>query len=138
SPLVPSSAECIMAALAHLSVLLPHFGIFVPLLLWIVNSSQAPFAAYQAKQAFFFQLFDIVFTWLIVFLAFVFGLFSIGAIVGGSTSGAVAFGSGVLSMLLLICLLWIGPIIYGVVGAIHSSSGRDFRYWLIGEWVQPN
>ena len=28
-------------------------------------------------------------------------------------------------------------IVLGIVGAIHSYEGRDFRYPLIGTWVQP-
>jgi uncharacterized protein len=26
--------------------------------------------------------------------------------------------------------------VYGVIGAIQTNQGQDFRYWLIGDWVR--
>jgi uncharacterized Tic20 family protein len=40
----------------------------------------------------------------------------------------------VLSVLVL--LMPLISLIYGVVAAIQTSQGRDFKYWLVGDWVR--
>jgi uncharacterized protein len=36
----------------------------------------------------------------------------------------------------LISLLPVASLVYGVIGAIQTSQGQDFRYWLVGDWVR--
>jgi uncharacterized membrane protein YccF (DUF307 family) len=36
----------------------------------------------------------------------------------------------------VLALLPIGALIYGIVGAVQVSQGRDFKYWLVGDWVR--
>lgn len=74
----PSQEERVMAALAHASILVHQVGIIAPLVLWLVNEGKAPYAAYQAKQAFFFHLLVTVVTWIAVGLGFAFGLLTFG------------------------------------------------------------
>jgi len=136
--LVPPANERIMAVLSHLSILVPHLGIILPLILWLANLNNAPYAAYQSKQAFVFHLADIIVTWIIISIAVLMGFLSIGALASGFVEGLVSLGVGFLGVILGLYLLHIGPIIYGIIGAVHVSSGRDFRYWLIGDWVQPD
>jgi hypothetical protein len=26
--------------------------------------------------------------------------------------------------------------VYGIVAAVEASQGKDFKYWLIGDWVR--
>jgi len=136
--MVPPASERIMAVLSHLSILVPHLGIILPLILWLANLKNAPYAAYQSKQAFVFHLADIIITWIIISIAVLMGFLSFGALAGGFTEGLVTLGVGFLGIILGLYVLHIGPIIYGIIAAVHVSSGRDFRYWLIGEWVQPD
>jgi uncharacterized Tic20 family protein len=35
-----------------------------------------------------------------------------------------------------LAILPLGSLVYGVIGAIETSQGRDFRYWLVGDWVR--
>src|SRR5438128_2418632 len=121
----PSDGERLMAALAHLSILVPHAGIIAPLVLWLVHQGTAPYAAYQAKQAFYFHLGIIVLTWSFIISAIVFCVATLGL-------GLLAL----LPLLFLVPALHLAPAIYGIIGAVHCYEGRDFRYWLIGEWVQ--
>jgi hypothetical protein len=54
--------------------------------------------------------------------------------------------SAVLVGLLLIPFALVGTIclgllplvglVYGIVGAIETSQGKDFRYWLVGDWAR--
>jgi len=36
----------------------------------------------------------------------------------------------------IITLIPLGALIYGIVGAVQTNNGQDFRYWLIGDWVR--
>lgn len=124
APQRPSAGERLMAGLAHLSIFVPHFGILAPLVIWLVNNESAPYAAYQAKQAFFFHLLTVVLFWILFIGGIIFGLFS--------------FGLGFLPFIPIL-LVWYGVAgIYGIVAAIRAFEGRDFRYLFIGSAFQPN
>jgi uncharacterized membrane protein YccF (DUF307 family) len=67
--------------------------------------------------------------------------------VGGGALVAAAWTiSGILSAVLigLLCMpiacalsaIPLAAVVYGVVGAVQCSSGKDFRYWLVGTWVR--
>jgi len=129
SPLSPAD-ERTWAMLAHLSVIANLFtGLLGPvaaLVIYLVYKERSRYVAYHAMQSFVFQL-----IWW----------------VGGGVLIAVAWTvSGVLSAVLigLLCmpfacalsLLPLGALVYGIIGGIQCSSGRDFRYWLIGDWVR--
>jgi len=120
----PASDERLMAMLSHLSILVSHGGIIVPILIWLLNKDKAPFAAYQAKQALFFHLAVIVLTWGIGLVTFLIAV--------------VTFGIGLFFLFPLLAALGLLPMIYGIVGAIQSYEGRDFRYWWIGDVVKPD
>ncbi len=132
SPPLPLSAadERTWAMLAHLSVLANLFtgmlGPVAALVIYLVYKDRSRYVAYHAMQSFVFQL-----IWW----------------VGGGAVVAVAWIiSGVLSAVLigLLCmpfacalsLLPLGALVYGIIGGIQCSNGRDFRYWLIGDWVR--
>ena len=121
--IAPSQEERVMAALAHASILIHQVGLIAPLVLWLINEGKAPYAAYQAKQAFFFHLFITVVTWLIVVLGIMLGL--------------LTFGIGLLVAVPLLGALPVAAMVYGIVAAIHSFNGRDFRYWIVGDWFKP-
>jgi uncharacterized Tic20 family protein len=39
----------------------------------------------------------------------------------------------------LACVLSLIPLaslVYGIIGAVQTNSGQDFKYWLIGDWVR--
>lgn len=124
SPLVtPSSDEKLMAVLSHLSLLVPHAGIIAPLFIWLLNQGKAPFAAYQARQALFFHLFVIAATWVIGIISFLIAVLTLGF--------------GLIVLIPLLGVLSLIPMVCGIIGAIHAYEGRDFRYPIIGELVQP-
>ncbi|MDF2440419.1 MAG: uncharacterized protein JWN98_1403 [Abditibacteriota bacterium] len=112
-----------MAALAHASILMQQIGLIAPLVLWLVNEGKAPYAAYQAKQAFFFHLLVAVLTWVLVGLGLLFGVLTLGI--------------GLFLAIPIISALPVAAMVYGIVAAVHSYNGRDFRYWLVGEWFKP-
>ena len=128
-PLSPSD-ERTWAMLAHLSVLLNlvtgFLGVVAALAIYLLYKDRSRYVAYQAMQAFLFQL-----IWW-------FG--------GGILTGIAWAITGVLSMALIglifiplacvISLLPVASLFYGIVGAVQCNNGQDFRYWLIGNWVR--
>lgn len=120
--------------LAHLSVLVNLVtgfgGPIAALLIYLVYRNRSRFISYHALQSLIFQL--------------------IGWYGGGTLIGIMWAIVGVLSALIigvvlipfalvftLICgLLPLGTLIYGCYGAYQVSQGKDFRYWLVGDWVR--
>ncbi len=124
------SDERTWAMLAHLSVLLNlvtgFLGVIAALAIYIAYKDRSRYVAYQAMQAFIFQL-----------------IWWVG---GGILTGITWAATGVLSMLVigvvliplacLVSLLPLASLVYGIVGAVQCNNGQDFRYWLIGDWVR--
>lgn len=118
------------AMLAHLCVLLNLVtGVLGPvaaLIIYLVYRDRSRYVAYQSLQALLMQL--------IVWVG------------GGLITGAVWIVVGLLSAIIVgICLipfailisaLPLVALVYGVIGAIQTNQGQDFRYWLIGDWVR--
>ncbi len=129
---IPLSAsdERTWAMLAHLSVVANLFtgalGPVAALCIYLILRERSRYVAYHALQSFIFQL-----------------IWWVG---GGALIAAAWTISGILSAVLigLLCmpfacglsLIPLAALVYGVVGAVQCSQGRDFRYWLVGDWVR--
>jgi hypothetical protein len=124
------SDERTWAMLAHLSILLNlitgFLGTAVALIIYLVYKNRSNYVAYQSMQAFVFQL-----IWwfggglLIGFVWAITGILSV-----------VLVGLVLIPLACLLSLLPIGALVYGIIGAVQTNSGQDFRYWLIGDWVR--
>ena len=131
-PLTPAD-ERTWAMLAHLSVLLNLvtglLGVGAALLIYFIYKDRSRYVAYQAMQAFLFQL---------VFWAG--GGLLIGAMwaIVGALS-AILIGILLIPFAVALTLLFlvmpVVALVYGVIGSIQTSNGEDFRYWLIGDWA---
>ena len=133
APLSPSE-ERTWAMLAHLSVLLNlvtgFLGVGAALLIYFLFQKRSRYVAYQAMQSFLFQL---------VFWA------GAGVLIGAMWA-IVGVLSAVLIGILLIpvaivltvvfAIMPLLALVYGVIGAVQSSNGEDFRYWLVGDWAR--
>jgi uncharacterized Tic20 family protein len=132
APLSPAD-ERTWAMLAHLSVLLNlvtgFLGVGAALLIYFIYKERSRYVAYQAMQAFLFQL---------VFWAG--GGLLIGAMwaIVGALS-AILIGILLIPFAVVLTLLFlvmpVVALVYGVLGSIQCSNGEDFRYWLIGDWA---
>lgn len=130
-PLSPSD-ERTWAMLSHLSVLANlvtgFLGPVIALIIYLAYKDRSRFVAYHSLQSLVFQL-----------------IWWVG---GGALTGAAWAISGVLAAVLIGCLLMpiallisfipLVALIYGVIGAIQTSQGQDFRYWLVGDWVRSS
>jgi uncharacterized protein len=129
APLSPQE-ERTWAMLAHLSVLVNLFTVLLgptaSFIIYLVYKDRSRYVAYHAMQSTVFQL--------------------IAWIVGGIIATITWAIAGALTVILIGCLLYpvallfsllpIVALIYGIVGAIQTNQGQDFRYWLVGDWVR--
>ncbi|MCJ7551859.1 MAG: DUF4870 domain-containing protein [Anaerolineae bacterium] len=121
------------AMLAHLSVLLNlvtgFLGVAAALVIYLVYKDRSRYVAYQSMQAFLFQL---------IFWAGGGLLIGIMWAVVGALS-AVLIGILLIPFAVVLTLVFLlmplVALVYGVVGAVRSSNGEDFRYGLIGDWA---
>ena len=98
----------------------------VPALIIYLRTRSLRYVAYQSLQAVVFQL-----------------VYFFGAAIWQVSSpwsphrwfwfASVFFG---LLIALLLALIPLGALIYGIVGAVETYHGRDFQYWLVGQWVR--
>jgi hypothetical protein len=128
-PLSPSE-ERTWAMLAHLSVIVNLFtGFFGPiaaLVIYLLFRDRSRYVAYHSLQSFINQL-----------------IWWIG---GGTIIGLAWAITGILSVFVVgiflipfACLFSFMPIvsvIQGVIGAVQTSQGQDYKYWWVGDWVR--
>jgi uncharacterized Tic20 family protein len=57
----PTQDDRIMAALSHITVILPFFGVVAPIIIWVTQKEKSQYVAFQALQALAYQLSLIVF-----------------------------------------------------------------------------
>jgi hypothetical protein len=113
--------------LSHLSVLLNlvsgFFGVVVPLVIYLIYKERSRYVAYQSLQAFLFQIVCWVGGWALVAIL-------------GIMSAVPLIGLLCLPLMLLSLLIPVVPLIYGLVAAIRSNNGEDFKYPFVGDWVR--
>ncbi len=140
TPSLSTQDEHILAALAHVSAILPMIGVLAPIIIWVTQREKSRYTAFQALQAIVFQLVIVLLyfagfacylgSFFLVFLGT--GFFS-GFRVSGAAGLLFLFPFGVILLMLVVMFLMV---IYGLVGAVMTFQGKDFRYALIGRWVE--
>ena len=128
-PLSPAD-ERTWAMLAHLSVLVNLvtglLGPVAALVIYLVFKDRSRYVAYHSLQSLLMQL--------IVWLGG--GILTAFAWTVTGILSAIVIGICLIPFAVLISILPLAALVYGVIGAIQTSQGQDFRYWLIGDWVR--
>jgi uncharacterized protein len=128
-PLTPSE-ERTWAMLAHLSVLLNLVtGILGPvaaLIIYLIYRDRSRYVAYHSLQSLLMQLI----VWLGGGLITAFVWMVVG------TLSMIIIGLCLIPFAILVSFIPLAALVYGVIGAIQTNQGQDFRYWLIGDWVR--
>ncbi|MBI5294439.1 MAG: DUF4870 domain-containing protein [Chloroflexi bacterium] len=124
------SEERQWAMFAHLSILLNLvtglLGVAAPLVIYMLYKDRSRYVAYHSLQSLVFQL-----IWW-VGGGFVLGI--VWAITGVLSS--VIVGLLCIPLACILSLVPLGALGYGIYGGVEASQGRDFKYWLIGDWVR--
>lgn len=130
----------IMAALAHVTVILPWVGVIAPIIIWATQREKSEFVAFQALQATVYQLI-MIFAWIFgmgCYMCSIFGMVFIIPVTQEFQGGLAEMLGFFLpfSVLGLILMGSIVYVVYALVGAVFVLQGRDFRYILIGSWLE--
>lgn len=125
-----ASDERTWAMLAHLSILINlvsgFLGPVAALVIYMVFRDRSRYVAYHSLQALLLQLIAWVGGGILTGIAW--------TITGGLS--VVIVGICLIPFALVISAIPVAALVYGVVGAIQTNQGKDFRYWLIGDWVR--
>lgn len=124
------SEEGTLAMLSHLGILLNlitgFLGLVPPIVIYFAYKDRSKYVAYQALQALIFQ-----------------GIFFFGAAILAGIAwlisamlALVIVGICLFPLALILTLVPLGALVYGIVAAVDTYQHRDFKYWLIGEWVR--
>ena len=143
--LAPTQDEKTLAGLAHGSILLGLAtsgvgGIVAALVIWATQKEKSPYAAAQALQATVYQ----AVTFLIMMIAWCcwIGLYMMMIFVPlmnnpGAYEAAPPAGLWVGLFLMIVPLGICGLIIlYGLYGTVRCLGGHDFKYAIIGDWLE--
>jgi len=134
-----------LAALAHGSIVLGLFtngvgGIVAALMIWATQKEKSPYAAAQALQSMVYQ----GLTFMITMLAWccwgiLYALMIVVPLVSNPGAYEVAPPAGLWVGLLLMVVpfgIWGLTILYGLYGAVRCYGGHDFKYAIIGDWLE--
>ena len=127
-PLSPSE-ERTWAMVSHLSVLAnlvtAFLGPVIPLVIYLTFKDRSRYVAFQSMQAFIFQLIAWVGAGLLAAIAWTIS----GLLV------VILIGCLIMPLALLISIIPLAALVYGVIGAIQTDQGQNFKYWLVGDWT---
>ena len=135
----PSQDERIMAALAHGSVVLFGMGIVAAIVLWVTQKEKSRYVAFQALQAVVYHTAGLAIflvmmgCWMAIYFVSLIPLLTTP-----EESGGVALWIFLLATLLMLLpfvqmALWS---IGGWWGAARALQGREFRYTVIGPYLE--
>jgi uncharacterized Tic20 family protein len=132
----------LLAALAHGSIVAQGIGILVGVLVYITQRDRSRYAAFQALQAAVFQLINLIITLgLWMFWGLCYGLSMIPLIQQATTNPDAAppaiFWVSLISMVIPLFYMTIVGL-YGLWAAVRTWQGKDFRYFLIGSWLEKS
>ena len=137
-----STENRLLAALAHGAVATQGIGILVGVVVYVTQRDKSRYAAFQGLQAALFQLANLIITiGLWVVCGILYGLSMILLIVQADANPDAAppaiFWIAMISMVIpLIYMVLVG--LYGLWGAVRTWQGRDFKYPLIGGWLEKS
>lgn len=132
-----------MAAVAHATVIWPTLGLLAPFVIWGTQREKSAFVGFQAIQAAAYQ-FILLLRGLLGAACYMCSFlgFPLGAMLAApfDEGAAVCFPfltfSFSFGILFLLMLLWLAYVGYGLFGAVRVLRGNDFRYVILGPWLE--
>ncbi|HEY9088687.1 MAG TPA: DUF4870 domain-containing protein [Anaerolineaceae bacterium] len=137
-----SQDERVLAAISHVSILMPMVGFFAPLIIWITQKEKSRYVAFQSLQALAYQ-FAMILAYLLSMGCYVAAVFApilaMPFLASGSSEISPLIGAGFLFPFVVLALIGLGAmvfVVYGLVAAVLAYQGKPFRYALIGRFVE--
>lgn len=137
-----STENRLLAALAHASAVAQGIGVLVGVLVYISQRDKSRYAAYQGLQAAVYQLVNLIIIigmWLIWGVFYGLGILALVRLEEMSPGAAppAIFWIGLISMVIPI-IYSIFVVLCGLWGALRTWQGKDFRYIIIGSWLEKS
>jgi uncharacterized Tic20 family protein len=135
-PQTNSQNEHIMAALSHATALIPMMGVIAPIIIWVTQKDKSEYVSFQSLQAIIYQFLMIITYFIgigcyflsmpVMFIFMFLGMENfpeVGAIFPVFIMIVIFGGGGIF-------------ILYGLIATVMTFLGKDFRYILIGKWLE--
>jgi uncharacterized Tic20 family protein len=149
---LPSAEERNWAAIAHASVLLSMLVgiatagigslllVLIPLGIYAAYRQKSRYVAYQALQATVFQLAGLIVyvVGLILLIVLTVAAWLIAGLLTVVLVGVLLMPVAVVVTVVLVVFALAFPLAlmgYGLYGAVQTGQGKDFRYTIIGDWL---
>jgi uncharacterized Tic20 family protein len=136
----PSTENRLLAALAHGSVVIQGIGIIVGVLVYINQRDKSRFAAFQALQAAIYQLFALILIiglWMAWTACYMLSMIPLISMMDAAPNAPppplffIGLGSMMIPFAVMV-VVWL----YGLWAGLRVWGGHDFRYVLIGRWLE--
>ena len=132
----PPAENRLLAALAHAGILTQGLGMIVGVVVYITQREKSRYVAFQGLQAAVFQVFSllvVIASWVVWTACYT--LSFIPLITSGSEEPGAFFWVATGSMIIpLVIMLLFG--LMGLIGALRVWQGADFRYPIVGNWLE--
>ena len=122
---VKGKDDNLIASIAHASAIVTAFtyiGIVIPLGIWLLQKEKSRYVEFQSKQALFYQGICMALIAAADLLTFVIAF--------------ISFGIGALVLLPFILFLRIILCTYAIYAAYKTYSGEQFKYAVLGDWLE--
>ncbi len=144
-----SQDDYVMAALPHLATFLPFWGLVASIVIWATQKDKSRFVGFQALQAMIYQLMPVL-GGILFFLCYLcsFGaIFVVTPLIAAAADSAGTQSEGVIAALAMlpmslpfciwgvVLVIFLCYVAYALYAAIRVFQGHDFRYALIGSWL---
>jgi uncharacterized Tic20 family protein len=135
-----TTEERVFAAVSHGSAVMMAWGVVIPLVIWILQREKSKFVKFHALQAMSFQLTQTPFSMVMMFgLMIVYFAVTLttgfhSAVIGADNMFGL-FASQFTLMAGMFLVMAVYPVI-GLVAAALIFTKRDFRYPILGAWLE--
>ena len=137
-----STENRLLAALAHASVVAQGLGILVGVLVYVSQRDKSRLVAFQGLQAAVYQLVNLIIiiglwlAWGVFYGLSILSLIRLESTNPGAAPPAI-FWIAMISMVIPI-IYTVLVSLYGLWGALRTWQGVDFRYLVIGSWLEKS
>jgi uncharacterized Tic20 family protein len=133
----------LLAAISHAAVLFTNIGFVVPVGIYLTQKKKSSYLAFQALQALIWQIVMFVFSMLAsscmvgsIFIPVLLTTASQNEKLIGLSGGGIFIAMMISVFVMIIGNL--GFIIYGIIGAVMTYQGKEFRYVIIGNRIDKS
>jgi len=130
----------LLAAISHASVLFPYIGLIVPGGIYLTQKKKSSYLGFQSLQALIWQI--VVFVLRMLTSSCMVGSIFIPILLATSAQNERIFellsGGVFIATIISGTLMLVGNlafVIYGIIGAVMTYQGKDFRYVFIGNRI---